>query len=414
MAMKQVFEGVKIADFSWVAAGPQMAREFAEHGATVVRVESHRRPDVLRLLPPFLGAKTGIDRSAFGAMNNTNKYGMSLDLSKPKGREVGLKLALWADIVTDGMIPGTMKRWGLDYESLKSIKPDIIMYSTNQHGQYGPYHTYSSYGWAGAAQAGLFVLTGWPDRIPELLYGAYTDYVSPWYLITTLVAALDYRRRSGRGMYFDQSQIESAINFLGPAVLDYTVNGRIANRAGNRDPNWAPHDAYPCRGKDRWCTITARNDNDWQVLCQVMGNPDWAESPRFATILSRKENEDELNKLIGEWTKDYPAEQVMATLQAAGVPSAVVQTCEDLFADPQLKHRQHFRLLQHKVIGPHHYHAPAYKLSKTPAHIWKAGPALGQDNEYVYKKLLGFTDDELAELLVQGVITTETDMPAGF
>jgi crotonobetainyl-CoA:carnitine CoA-transferase CaiB-like acyl-CoA transferase len=145
-----------------------------------------------------------------------------------------------------------------------------------------------------------------------------------------------------------------------------------------------------------------------------MGNPDWAQSPRFATILSRKENEDELNKLIGEWTKDYPAEQVMATLQAAGVPSAVVQTCEDLFADPQLKHRQHFRLLQHKVIGPHHYHAPAYKLSKTPAHIWKAGPALGQDNEYVYKKLLCFTDDELAELLVQGVITTETDMPAGF
>jgi benzylsuccinate CoA-transferase BbsF subunit len=288
------------------------------------------------------------------------------------------------------------------------------MYSTNQQGQYGPYSSYGSYGWAAAAQSGFFVLTGWPDRAPVFLYGAYNDFISPWYLIVTLIAALDYRRRSGKGLYLDQSQIEAGINFLGPAALDYTVNGRVAERAGNRDPYLAPHGAYPCRGRDRWCTIAVRSDGDWQALCRAMGNPEWTQSPQFATLLGRKENEEELTRLIGEWTKDYTAEQIMAILQAAGVPSGVVETCEDLFNDPQLKHRQHYRLLRHKVIGPHYYHAPAYKLSKAPVHIWKAGPALGEDNEYVYKKILGLSDDEVADLLVEGVITTETDRPAGF
>ena len=212
-------------------------------------------------------------------------------------------------------------------------------------------------------------------------------------------------------MYLDQSQVEVGLNFWGPGLLDYMVNGRIPARMGNRDPNMSPHGAFPCLGHDRWAIITVASDAEWQALCQAMGNPEWARRPRFATLLGRKENEDELEHLIGEWTKDYAPHQVMALLQALGVPAGVVQTCEDLFNDPQVKHRQHFRPLQHKVIGLHHYHAPAYKLSKTPAYIWKAGPALGEDNEFVYKQVLGYSDEEVTQFLLYGVITTEHDVP---
>jgi len=156
-----------------------------------------------------------------------------------------------------------------------------------------------------------------------------------------------------------------------------------------------------------------RNDDDSKLLCQAMANPEWTQSTRFATLLSRRENAEELDRLIGEWTRDYPAEQVMATLQAAGVPSGVVETTENLVNDPQLRHRQHYRLLQHKVIGPHLYEAPAYRLSKTPARMWKAALALGEDNEHVYKDILGFSDNEITDLLLEGVITTESDRPAG-
>jgi hypothetical protein len=191
----------------------------------------------------------------------------------------------------------------------------------------------------------------------------------------------------------------------------YIVNNRIAYRMGNRDPYMAPHSVYRCRGDDCWVAIAISSEDEWENLCCVMDHPEWAEDPKFATMLGRKDNEEELDRLIGEWTKDYPAEQIMAMMQDAGVPCGVVQNAEDLFNDPQLKHREHFRFLEHKVIGAHAYHAPAYRLSKTPNYIWKAGPCLGEDNEYVYKEVLGYTDDEIADLLIEGVITTEADLP---
>jgi len=411
MTSKGIFEGIKVADFSWVGVGPQVARELAEHGATVIRVESHKRPDLLRVSAPYRDGIPGIDRSAYWTAFNTNKYGMSLDLTKPKGREVARRLVAWADLVTDGMTPGSMAKLGLDYESCRQIKPGIIYYSTTQMGQEGPYNTLGGYGAMGAAYAGYSHLTGWPDRPPVVLPNAYTDFISPWYLCTAVIAALDYRRRTGQGLYLDQSQVEAGVTFWGPGLLDYIVNGRIPTRMGNRHPYMSPHGAFPCLGDDRWVAIAVSADEEWQALRQAMGGPEWAHEPRFATLLARKENEDELEALVAEWTKNYAPHQVMATLQAAGVASGVVQTPEDLFNDPQVKHRQHFRRLQHRVIGLHHYHTPAYKLSKTPSHLWKAGPCLGEDNESVYKEILGYSDEEVTQFLLDGVITTEHDVP---
>ena len=409
--VKQALEGIKVADFSWVLAGPSIGRELAEHGATVVRIESHRRPDSLRTALPFKDSVPGIDRSAFGAFGNTNKYGISLDLNMARGQEVAKRLVAWADVVIENMTPGAMAKWGLDYESCKKVKPDIIYCSTTQMGQTGPLAQFGGFGAMGAAYVGFSQLTGWPDRDPLPLLNNQPDFIAPFYLVGALIGALIYRRKTGKGMYLDQSQVEAGLSFLSPVTLDYIVNNRIACRMGNRDPYMAPHSVYRCRGDDCWVAIAISSEDEWEELCCVMDHPEWAEDPKFATMLGRRENEEELDRLIGEWTKDYPAEQIMAMMQDAGVPCGVVQNAEDLFNDPQLKHREHFRFLEHKVIGAHAYHAPAYRLSKTPNYIWKAGPCLGEDNEYVYKEVLGYTDDEIADLLIEGVITTEADLP---
>jgi benzylsuccinate CoA-transferase BbsF subunit len=215
-------------------------------------------------------------------------------------------------------------------------------------------------------------------------------------------------------MYIDQSQHEAAVNFLGPAMLDCAVNGRVVGRMGNRDPNMAPHGAYRCLGNDRWVAIGVRTDEEWRTLCRLMGDPEWTKDPRFATLLGRKDNEDELDRLVQEWTRDYVDREAMALLQAGGVPAGIVQTCEDMVeVDPQLRERQAYRRLPHKVMGMRVWNAPGYILSKTPNHIWKAGPTVGEDNEFVYKEILGCSDDDMANLLIEGVITTETDVPVG-
>ena len=405
---KQIFEGIKVVDFSWAAVGPQVCRELAEHGATVVRVENHSRLCPLRTFAPFKDAVPGINRSAFYAAYNANKHSISLDLKHPKAKEVSRRLIEWADIVADSMTPGTMARMGLDYESCRKINPSIIYFSSTQQGQYGPHRDFQGVGHHINALAGFSTCTGWPDSDPTMVFSAYSDFVAPWYLLITVMGALLRRRRTGEGMYIEQSQFEAGLSFVAPDMLDYMVNKRCVERNGNRDRYMSPHGVYPCRGSDRWVAIAVADDEQWQCFCEVVEHPEWSSDPRFATILGRKENEDELDKLVADWTRDFTPEQVMVMMQEAGVSAGVVQTCEDLLNDPQLKHRQHFRVLEHPEIGPHSYHAPAYRLSETPCDISRPAPCLGQDNHFVYSEILGFSDDEIADMLIEGVLTTES------
>ena len=410
MKKKQIFEGLKVADFSWAGVGPVVGRDLAEHGATVVRVESHRAPDSLRTFAPHYEFKPGLDRAMFGVCYNTQKYGMTVDLRNPKGQEVARRLVAWADIVGESFTPGTMDKWGLDYESCKKIKPDIIYFSTCQQGKWGPNKNFGGYGMFAATMSGFAHVTGWPDRGPSIMYNNYTDFISPYYLAMAVMGALLHRKKTGEGMYIEQAQYESGVTFMGPAILDYAVNGRVANRTGNRDPYMCPHGVFPCLGNDRWIAIAVGSDDEWLGLRQAMADPAWAADPRFATFLGRKEHEDDLEKLLGEWTKDYTDRELMGILQVHGVPASVVETCEDLVdIDPQLKERRHFRRLPHKVMGMRAWNAPSYILSKTPNEINKGGATMGEDNEFVYKEILGYTDDEIAEFLIDGIITTEMD-----
>lgn len=400
---KQVFEDIKIADFGWVMVLPMTIKYLADHGAQVIRIESSQRVDICRTAGPFKDDIPGLNRSPHFAINNNNKYGVTLDLRHPKGLEVAKRIVAWADVVAEGFTPGTMDRLELGYEQLRAIKQDIIMLSTCNLGQTGPYASHPGLGIMLAGFTGFSNLTGWPDREPSVPYGAYTDVTTPPLGAVALIAALDYRRRTGKGQYIDLSQYEASIQYLAPVILDFSLNRRIAGRMGNQCSYAAPHGVYPCRGQDRWCAIAVFNDEEWQNLCQAMGNPDWSKDSRFATLQRRKANEAELNTLIGEWTKNFTVEQVMVTLQSRGVAAGVVETCEDLYNDPQLKYRQHFQALEHPEIGEHYYESPSFKLSKTPAQLRMPAPCLGQHNEYVYTKILGMSDEEFVDLQNEGV-----------
>jgi crotonobetainyl-CoA:carnitine CoA-transferase CaiB-like acyl-CoA transferase len=239
---------------------------------------------------------------------------------------------------------------------------------------------------------------------------SYPDYIFPPFGVATLLAALLYRRRTGKGVYLDGAQVEAGARMQGAAILDYVVNGRIAERLGSRDPYMAPHAVYPCRGDDRWLAIAVSNEEEWQAFVKAMGAPDWCQERKFSSVISRKENEDELDSLIAHWTSGYTPEQAMQLLQDAGVPAAIVATGEDLAKDPQLRYREHYVLLDHRAIGRHAYHAPAYRLSKTWHRMWKAAPCLGEDNLYVYKEILGFSEAQISDLMAESVITTEADL----
>jgi benzylsuccinate CoA-transferase BbsF subunit len=212
-------------------------------------------------------------------------------------------------------------------------------------------------------------------------------------------------------MLIDQSQAESAAYFLGPAFLDYFANGRVQTRQGNRDPQMVPHGIFPCCGEDEWVAIAVSNEDEWRRFCHALGREEWLRDERFATLRARKQNEDELEKLISEWTKERTSRDAMECLHSAGVPAGIVATNADLFNDPQLKHRQHFGKLEHPVVGSYSYERHSFKLSKVPYRVQRPAPFLGEHNALVLKEFLGYTDDEIADFLVEGVITTEADFP---
>ncbi len=401
------FAGIKVVDFAWVGVGPIVARHLADFGATVLRVESSTRPDTLRLAPPFRDGQPGLDRSAFGAVYNTNKLGLALNLRLPRARELAIRLVRWADIVTDSMTPGSLAKLGLGYEDLRRVKPEILMYSTTQMGQTGPYRDFGGYGQHGASTAGFHALTGWPDRAPAGIFGAYTDFVAPWFLYTALVAALDYRDRTGEGQYLDESQVEAALQILGPALLDYAASGQALQRSGNDDAEMTPHGVFPCASDggsdDRWLAIAVRDAADWAALAAVIGRTEWVQDETLRDTAARRARSEELAGAITAWTRQRTPHEAMVVLQAAGVPAGAVQTCEELFADPQLLHRGHWWTLDHAVMGPHAYDAPAWKLSESPAQPRRAGPTLGQHTHAICHEILGLGDEAIAELTAEGV-----------
>jgi crotonobetainyl-CoA:carnitine CoA-transferase CaiB-like acyl-CoA transferase len=425
-------EGVRIADLTWLLAGAGGPRLLASLGAEVIRIEWRDRLDFLRYMPPFAPRKSeqaekagalelsGLSKDSVKSVNragyfndiNAGKRGVSLNMGHPKGRELFKRLVAVSDVVVEAFTAETMRKWGLDYEALKTIKSDIIYIQQPGWGYKGPYVKFASYGPIAQAVSGLTEESGLPAPYPPAGWGfSYMDWSGAYYCALTMLCAVYYKKRTGKGQYIDCSQVEPGIYMTGSAVLDYITNGRSYQRTGNRSPYKpaAPHGAYRCAGGDRWIAIAVTNEDEWRALVQKMGNPAWAEQAEFATLAARVQNHDALDRFVSEWTKDKEPFVLQEQLQKAGVPAGVCQTAQDrVERDPQLQHLKWLIPLPHSEIGtwpikdvPFHFaHATVNQGGPTE----RAAPCYGEDNDYVYDELLKLTKQERSELEKDGVI----------
>lgn len=404
MTKRFALEGIRVADFGWAYAGPYLTKLLADMGAEVIKIESRTRPDIVRVTGPFLENKPGINRSGFFNELNRNKRSITLDLTKPKGVALAKEIIKFSDLVIENYAPRVMEKFGLHYQSLKEIKPDIIMCSLSGFGATGPERDFISFGSGQVPLSGLGYLTGYQDRPPERTPMAYPDPTSGLWGACMVLAALYYRKRTGKGQYIDLSELEVAVNTIGGAIIEYTLNQRVPERMGNHHPWLVPHGFYPCQGDDKWIAIAISSEEEWHNLCGAMGYPAWCQEERFSLPLNRWKNQDELDRLIGDWTKQYSHYQLTKILQGRGIPATPVLNAEELVQDPHLKQRGLFVQIDHPEGGPRFLTGLPMKLSESKSEIRRPAPGIGEDTEYVFGHLLKLPQVEIERLISEKII----------
>ncbi|MPY95940.1 MAG: CoA transferase [Acidimicrobiia bacterium] len=336
-------------------------------------------------------------------MVNAGKLSASVKFSEPAGRAVLADLVRWADVVVDSLSPRALRSLGLDEAHLREVNPDVITLSASLFGQDGPLARLAGYGNLGAALAGFYDLTGWPDREPAGPYLAYTDYTSSHLTLLALLAALDHRRRTGEGQSIDLSQSEAALHYLSPALLDVTVNGRVTTRRGNEDDHLAPHGVFPCAGEDQWVAIACQDDAAWPALCELMARPDLAADSDLAEAAGRLGRRRELDEAVAAWTRGATPAEVQDRCQGAGVAAHTVQRSAECLADPQLLHQGHFVELEHP-FRLCLVEATRFRLARTPGRPAFRAPLLGEHTFEVLSGLLGYDEDRIADLAAAEVL----------
>jgi crotonobetainyl-CoA:carnitine CoA-transferase CaiB-like acyl-CoA transferase len=393
-------EGIRICDLSWVAAGPLTTKILAYWGAEVIRVESSLRPCLLR---QALGHRDDVPDQENGLCwhtVNANKLGLALNLGLPEARDVVRDLVATSDVVFESFTPGTLARWGLAYEDLREIKPDIVMASSCVMGQTGPMRSFAGFGNMAAAVAGFFDVCGWPDRLPAGPYMAYTDYTSPRFTAMAILAALDHRRRTGEGQYLDFSQMAAATHLLTPALLDYQRTGEMLTRMGNADPAMSPHGVYPGCLPDSWIAIAVENDEQWRSLAVEMRRTDLAE----LTLDERRARAGELDEIIGQWTARQDPGGLHFRLQAHGIAAHKVASAADCMNDPQFVHRNHFQWAPHPEARQVLVDGMPYTMSRSHSSFRWGGPTYGQHTMEVLEGILGYDIDRIADLAAAGAL----------
>ena len=403
-----LMEGVRVLDLTKAYAGPIGTRVWADMGAEVIKIESIQRIDMPTRVISYAENEPGEDpwnRGGYFHRLNVNKYGITLDLNNPKGVEIFKKLVKISDVVAENYSPRTMKNFGLDYEVLKGIKPDIIMVSMSGFGNTGPERDYVAYVPVMEA-AGLSSISGFADGMPMPTGTGYGDWLLGMAGAAAVLAALFYRRKTGKGQHIDVSGREAIITHIPEAVLDYTMNGRVWERMGNRHPSMAPHGCYRSKDEEGQVTIAVSSDEEWKALCKAMGDPPWTKEERFASALGRWQNQDELDGLIEEWTGQRDSHETMRILQQAGVPAGVVNNPKEVLLEPHLLERRFFRVIEHHPdVGkrPQPMQMPA-KFSGSWGGPLKPAPRVGEHNEYILGELLEMSTQEIASLEEENVI----------
>lgn len=399
---RRALDGVRILDFTWVVAGPVATRILADQGAEVIKIE---RRDSLDL---------GSRRGGFTGNLFRGKESTVINMSHPRGREIARQLVARSDVVIDNFSARVMRNWGMGYESLKQIRPDIIAVSMSGFGHTGPHKDYVSYGPTLQALSGYTLLMRHEGKEPAGWGYSYADMSGGYSGALAVLMALWYRRRTGRGQFVDLSQFETISSVLGPALLDILANGATVAPCGNHSQEGpaAPHGIYRCAGHDRWCALTVFTQEEWDDFCRELGNPAWTSDRRFATLPDRLQHQGELDRYVEEWTQQYTPEEVMARLQQAGIAAGVVANGEDLDRDPQLSARDYWAQVQTPEGDPVTLDGPSVKLSATPGYVAAPGPLLGEHTDAVLRRLLGYSDADLARLKAERVVASNAEIVA--
>lgn len=400
--LKGALDGVRIIDFGWVLAEPYGSMLLSYMGAEVIKVETRTRIDEQRTHTGG-GLLKDPDASSNFFEINMNKKSITINLKTEKGIELAKKLVSTSDVVSENMRPGVMDKLGLGYDDLVKVKPDLVMLSLSGYGHTGPYSRYAAYAPCFSCFGGQAVLCGYADAEPNTMTSdcdARAGTVGAF----AILMALHIRNRTGKGNYIDLASYEALNMLIGDQMMDYSMNGRSPVRTGNHDAIMAPHNCYRCKGKDSWISIAVATDEEWEAFCKVLGSPEWSREEDFSTAYKRWKNQDRLDKLIEEWTVNYRQYEIMELLQSAGVAAMPSFKAKDLFTNPHLIAREAIAEVHHPVLGVRKTIAPPWKMSETPARIYKHPPLLGADNDYVFSEILGMPQAEIDRLKEEQVI----------
>ena len=405
--------GIRLLDITVVWAGPFASMMSGDFGAEVIRIESITQPGHMTRghpnpPPNVVSSPRGayyVDRepgerpwNRYGYFNFSarHKYAMTVDLTKPSGRDIVMRLIATSDVILENNRHSTLRKLGIGYEDVRKVRPDIIYLSAPAYGTTGPYANYKGFGANTEAVVGHTWLRGYPNADPSMTYVVFhSDAAAGASAVFALVSALEYRRRTGKGQFIDMSQAENMLPHMAQAFMDYSMNRRSQMSLGNRHPSMTPQGAYHAKGDDQWVAISIESDAQWIAFCTATSQPALATDPRFKTVIARRRNHDELDGIINEWTKNHENFCIMAMLQKAGVTATPIVKYEEAFYDPHLTERGFYELVAEPDAGVHLHPSRGFRLSETPLHVRSPMPGLGQHNGYVYGNLLGYSKAEI-------------------
>jgi len=402
----KALEGLVVADIGQTWAGPQLGKLAVDMGAKVIKVETRKRPDVTRLLPPVVTDQDPtLENSGYFHWLNRDKLGITLDLTTKKGSELCKELLKHCDVVLENFSRGVMERFGLDYESVREVNPRIIYLALTALGSNGPFKDFAMYGRPQVYMSGLAHVTGYPDMPPHPTNISFGDPVAAHHAMFAMLSALYHRKKSDLGQYIELSQWEGLIGISPENIMDYTLNNRVRERNANRHEFMAPHNSYRCAGGElSWVTIAVATEDEWQALCEVMGNPEWTKEEKFKDMFSRWQHHQELDEHIEEWTTGFEGYEITEKLQKVGVAAFPVLSNKGLVEDPHLNDREFFVELEHPEFGKRVFDGLPWKMSKTPGKVQRPGPFLGEHNNHVFGEMLGMSQEEIDRLVEEEII----------
>ncbi len=412
---KLPLEGIRIIDSSYVFAGPYACGLLSDLGAEVIKVEGPGRPEFTRggafsgVLPDNCVGADPWNRASTYNLINRGKKSLVVDLTRKEGREVLIDLIKVSDVIIENFTPRVMRRWGLDYPNMKALHPGIVLVSNTGYGHGGPFSSYPAQATTQEATHGLAAVTGYRGGEPSKAGQSFVDFLAAWACMMAVLLGLRYRRRFGRGLWADVGMYQLGCYNVSEYILDWIANGAPGARIGNRHRQFAPQGCYRCKGDDAWCVLSVRDDEEWVALCGVIGRPELAADPRFATEPARHAHHDAINEIIGQWTRSVTKIEAMERLQAAGVPAGAVLDGRDLHLDPNLKARG----LLEKVEFPREREMGSrrpiigrpWRFSRMPLAVRGPAPTFGQHNREVLRGILGYDESRCEALERAGVVT---------